>query len=119
MRMFMLRTNALLTVAMGLVTAASPAAAKPAPAPSPGAASSATVSVDFNVSRGKFLHPERYNNFSRWSSWRPQRDADIRFLNEQGLHGAIYKVWVDAERIHDPKTNAYNYDGLDDYLADA
>ena len=49
----------------------------------------------------------------------PQRDADIRFLNEQGLHGEIYKVWVDAERIHDPETDTYDYTGVDDYLADA
>ncbi|MET1756415.1 glycosyl hydrolase [Novosphingobium sp. RD2P27] len=79
----------------------------------------ATVQVDFNKSRGDFVHPERYNNFTRWSSWQPQRDADIRFLNEQGLHGKIYKVWVDAERVHDPKTDTYNYQGVDDYMADA
>ncbi len=79
----------------------------------------ASVAVDFNESRGDFLHPERYNNFTRWNRWQPQRDADIRFLNEQGLHGEIYKVWVDAERIHDPKTDSYDYSGLDDYLADA
>jgi hypothetical protein len=79
----------------------------------------AIVTVDFNESRGDFLHPERYNNFSRWTSWTAQRDADIRFLNEQGLHGEIYKVWVDAERIHDPKTDTYDYTGVDDYLADA
>ncbi|MCY4425606.1 MAG: glycosyl hydrolase [Halieaceae bacterium] len=79
----------------------------------------ATVTVDFNESRGDFLHPERYNNFTRWNRWQPQRDADIRFFNEQGLHGEIYKVWVDAERIHDPETDTYDYAGLDDYLADA
>ncbi len=79
----------------------------------------ASVAVDFSESRGDFLHPERYNNFSRWTSWTAQRDADIRFLNEQGLHGEIYKVWVDAERIHDPETDTYDYSGLDDYLADA
>jgi hypothetical protein len=88
------------------------------PAPSP-AARPATVTVDFDQPRGDFLHPERYNNWTRWNRWQPQRDADVRFLNEQGLHGEIYKVWVDAERIHDPKTDTYDYTGLDDYLADA
>lgn len=83
------------------------------------AAQSATVTVNFNKSRGPFIQPQRYNNFSRWTSWTGQRDEDIRFLNEQGLHGKIYKVWVDAERIHDPETDTYSYDGLDDYLADA
>jgi hypothetical protein len=80
---------------------------------------SATVTVDFDQSRGEFVHPERYNNFTRWNRWQPQRDADIQFLNEQGLHGQVYKVWVDAERIHDPETDTYDYTGVDDYLADA
>lgn len=101
---------------LGLATSA---IAQPTPAPAPASPQAATVTVDFNKSRGDFLHPERYNNFGRWSAWQPQRDADVRFLNEQGLHGSIYKVWVDAERVHDPKTNAYNYQGVDDYLADA
>lgn len=79
----------------------------------------ATVTVDFDQSRGDFLHPERYNNWTRWNRWMPQRDADVRFLNEQGLHGEIYKVWIDAERIHDPETDTYDYTGVDDYLADA
>lgn len=79
----------------------------------------ATVTVDFDQSRGEFLHPERYNNFTRWNRWMPQRDADIRFLNEQNLHGKVYKVWIDAERIHDPATDTYDYTGVDDYLADA
>lgn len=113
------QTRLALATAMVVAMNTSPATAQRAPAPTSGAAREATVTVDFNKSRGKFLHPERYNNLSRWSGWRPQRDADVRFLNEQGLHGAVYKVWVDAERIHDPKTNAYNYEGLDDYLADA
>jgi hypothetical protein len=116
---FMLRTSSSLAVTIGVAVATSPAVAQTRPEVAPEATRSATVTVDFNQARGKFLHPERYNNFSRWSAWRPQRDADVRFLNEQGLHGTIYKVWVDAERIHDPKTGAYNYDGLDDYLADA
>ncbi len=79
----------------------------------------ATVTIDFDQSRGEFLHPERYNNWTRWDRWMPQRDADVRFLNEQGLHGKIYKVWIDAERIHDPETDTYDYTGVDDYLADA
>lgn len=82
-------------------------------------AQQATVTVDFDQSRGDFLHPERYNNFSRWTSWPAQRDADVRFLNEQGLHGEIYKVWVDAEKVHNPETNTYDYTGVEDYLADA
>lgn len=84
-------------------------------APSVGAA---TVRVDFNQSRGPFLHPERYNNLSRAARWTEQRDADVAFYNQQGLHGNTYRVWVDAERIYNPATNTYDYSGIDDYLAD-
>ncbi len=107
------------TAAISLAVLMSPTLGHSEPTPSSSDAESATVKVDFDKSRGDFRHPERYNNFTRWSAWQPQRDADVRFLNEQGLHGAVYKVWVDAERIHDPKTNTYDYNGLDDYLADA
>jgi len=79
----------------------------------------ATVTVDFNKSRGAFLHPERYNNLSRARTFPEQRDADVAFFNEQGLHGKVYKVWVDANLIFDATTGAYNYDGITDYLADA
>jgi hypothetical protein len=77
-----------------------------------------TVTVDFARSRGSFLHPERFNNLSRNNRWEEQRDADVAFLNEQGLHGHTYKVWVDAHLIFDTKTGAYNFDLVDDYLAD-
>ena len=110
----------ILATAISFLATVPLAVAQPALSPAPTAPPRpATVTVDFNKSRGDFLQPERYNNFSRWASWTAQRDADVRFLNEQGLHGKIYKVWVDAERIHDPKTDTYNYAGLDDYLADA
>ena len=112
-------TRLTLATALCFALVTSSAVAQPAPASSSTRAQPATVTVNFNKSRGDFLHPERYNNLSRWSAWQPQRDADVRFLNEQGLHGQIYKVWVDAERIHDPKSNTYDYKGLDDYLADA
>lgn len=104
---------------LGMTFAASGALAQSPAAPVAAEGKPAKVEVDFDQSRGEFPHPERYNNLSRWSNWQPQRDADVRFLNEQGLHGKVYKVWVDAERIHDPATGAYDYAGIDDYLADA
>jgi hypothetical protein len=88
------------------------------PSGNPAATLPATVTVDFAKSRGAFLHPERYNNLSRSTTFTAQRDADVQFFTQQGLHGKIYRVWVDAERIHDAKTGAYNYAGIDDYLAD-
>jgi hypothetical protein len=78
----------------------------------------ATVKVDFGKSRGAFLHPERYNNLSRARTFPEQRDADVKFFLDNGLHGATYKVWVDAHLIFDPATGAYNYDGITDYLSD-
>lgn len=89
----------------------------------PGAAeptqTSALVSVDFNKSRGPLVRTERYNNLSRAETFADQRDADVQFYNEQGLHGRIYRVWVIVEDIHDPNTGGYNYKVVNDYLADA
>jgi len=85
----------------------------PASAPSP-----ATVVVNFNQSRGAFVHPERYNNLSRARTFAAQRDADVQFFNANGLHGRIYKVWVDAQAIHNPATGAYDYSSVADYLDD-
>lgn len=84
-------------------------------APSP---STATVTVDFGKALGAYPRPERYNNLSRAARWTEQRDADVAFYNQNGLHGQTYRVWVDAERIHDPATNTYDYSGIEDYLAD-
>jgi hypothetical protein len=58
------------------------------------------------------------NNLSRATTFAEQRDADVQFYNDQGLHGRLYRVWVDAQLIHDPAKNTYNYDGINDYLAD-
>src|SRR3546814_122240 len=82
------------------------------------AAMPANVTVDFGVSRGTLLRTERYNNLTRAHRYLGQRDADIQFYNEQGLHGKIYRVWIIVEDIYDPGTGHYNYEGIDDYLAD-
>lgn len=78
----------------------------------------AKVVVDFGESRGPLLRTERYNNLSRAHRWVEQRDADVQFYNEQGLHGHIYRVWIIAEDIHDPSSGRYNFEGVEDYLAD-
>lgn len=78
----------------------------------------ATVKVDFNKSRGRFLHPERYNNIGRWSNNTTLRSGDVKFFNENGLHGKIYRTWVITETVYDPKTGKYNYDGLGQYFTD-
>ncbi len=78
----------------------------------------AVVTVDFAASRGAFMHPERFNNVSRPTSFPEPRDADVAFFNEQGLHGSIYRVWVDTQLIHNAETGAYDYAIVEDYLGD-
>ena len=78
------------------------------------------VTVDFNQSRGARLAVERVNNISRLQTFAGQRDADVAFYNEQGLHGEIYRVWVDSHTIRDPKDPqaGYDYSAIVDYLSD-
>ena len=80
-----------------------------------------TVTVDFAESLGPRMQTERVNNLSRAHTFSEQREADVQFFNEQGLHGEIYRVWVDANLIHDPKNPeaGYDYSGIEDYLSDA
>lgn len=78
----------------------------------------ATVTVDFGTSRGTLLRTERYNNLTRAFRFVDQRDADVQFYNEQGLHGAIYRTWIIVEDIYDFEKGTYNWEGIDDYLAD-
>lgn len=54
----------------------------------------ATVSVDFHSQEGELARQERYNNFANAGAWSEQRSDDVAFLNEQGLHGDIYRVWL-------------------------
>lgn len=89
------------------------------PNESEAALANARVSVDFGSSQGSRLRAERMNNLSRARTFPEQRDADVQFYNEKGLHGEIYRVWVDAQLIHDAEKGSYSYDGISDYLADA
>ncbi|PLK26735.1 hypothetical protein [Novosphingobium sp. TH158] len=105
-------TFALLAAGIAAPLGAEPGTAVPA------TSQPATVKVDFSKSRGAFLHPERYNNLSRARTFPEQRDADVQFFNEQGLHGHTYKVWVDAHLIFDEAKGTYTYDAIADYLSD-
>ncbi|MEW9856403.1 glycosyl hydrolase [Novosphingobium sp. M1R2S20] len=107
-----------LAAALLLLGAATyPAAAQPQQSARP-EARPATVAVDFSKSRGELIRTERYNNVSRPTTFAEQRDADVEFLNEQGLHGQVYRVWIDAHIIHDEATGTYNYEPVLDYLGD-
>lgn len=101
-----------------LLLAGAAASAQAQPVAATPATRDATVTVDFDKSRGELLRTERYNNLSRANRWVEQRDADVQFYNEQGLHGKIYRTWIIVEDIYDPATGRYNYSGIDDYLAD-
>lgn len=90
-----------------------------ASAQSPVAKATATISVDFSKSRGLRVKAERNNNLSRAATFPAQRDADVSFFNEQGLHGNIYRVWVDANLVFNRETGRYDYELINDYLSDA
>ncbi len=59
-------------------------------------ATAGTVTVDFGDSQGALLHTERYNNFHVSTTFASQRDADVDFLNAQGLHGTLYRAWLNS-----------------------
>jgi len=78
----------------------------------------AKVSVDFAASRGTLFRTERFNNLANAGAFAEQRPADVDFMNAQGLHGAIYRVWV-RDSVFDPATGKYDYSEVSDYLAQA
>lgn len=84
----------------------------------PAAANHAAVSVDFGKPVGPLLRVEKFSNVSRPTTFTAQRDADVQFYNEQGLHGKIYRVWIDEDSVYDHVTGTYHYEAVDDYLAD-
>jgi hypothetical protein len=71
-----------------------PAAARSVEPPAPLPA--ATVSVDLGSRQGELPRPERYNNFGNVTAWPDQRADDVAYLNEQGLHGDVYRVWLSS-----------------------
>jgi hypothetical protein len=78
----------------------------------------ATVTVDFDKSRGANLRPERYNNIGRSGRWVEQRDADVAFFNANGLHGKAYRIFVITNELYDPATGKYDYSSATDWLSD-
>jgi hypothetical protein len=62
----------------------------------PAGTATATVSVDFGARQGELPRSERYNNFGNVTAWPDQRSDDAAFLNEQGLHGDVYRVWLSS-----------------------
>ncbi|MGW4479394.1 hypothetical protein [Rhodococcus triatomae] len=84
------------TAMLGASLALAPQAALAAPL------SPAQVDVDFAAEQGPLLHTERYNNFHVSSTFADQRPADVDYLNEQGLHGSLYRAWLNSPNQTDP-----------------
>ncbi|WP_248930662.1 S-layer homology domain-containing protein [Paenibacillus hamazuiensis] len=81
------------------------------------AASIATVSVDASVSQGELFRSEKYFNISKYFTYAGQRDADVQFINDQGLHSKVLRTWVDQD-IYDLDTDTYHFSKYDDYFSD-
>jgi hypothetical protein len=80
--------------AIGALTAAVVAGqAQSAVATSP---TPANISIDFGHDQGPLVHTERYNNFPNSQAFPAQRSADAAYLNSQGLHGSVYRTWVNS-----------------------
>ncbi|OLT21215.1 hypothetical protein BJF79_15610 [Actinomadura sp. CNU-125] len=111
---------ALVTTALALLIALSAVAPSEAAA-RPAALAPATVSVDFADRRGVLRRSERYNNYANENAFIEQRSADARFLNEQGLHQKVHRVWLDyAFEQCSIETGTCDFSGnTDAYLTDA
>ncbi|WP_163718507.1 GH39 family glycosyl hydrolase [Mangrovibacterium lignilyticum] len=79
----------------------------------------AIVHVNCAISKGEFLHAERYNNFESSGEFVEQRDSDVDFYNQSGLHGKIYRVWFIGNKYFDDATGKVDISEMSDYLSDA
>ena len=79
----------------------------------------AVVNVDCSTPLGNFLHVERYNNFESSMEFVEQRDTDIKFYNENGLHGIIYRVWLIGNSYYNESNGKVDISSISDYLSDA
>jgi hypothetical protein len=59
-------------------------------------AAPATVTVDFGQAQGPLPRIERYNNFHTTSVFASQRPLDVAKLNQLGMHGKVYRVWLNS-----------------------
>ena len=119
----------------GLAAAGTVAQAQTPVAPGPAQAPprDVAISVDFGASRGPLLHAERMNNLYPSNQFEAERAADVAFMNAQGLHGQIYRVWISDVHfdpktgrsdpnlvgIFDPKTGKYDFESFGPYLEQA
>lgn len=76
---------------------------------------SATITVNANTNQGTLFRMEAYNNVSGVNTGAATRDADYAFMNSQGLHSKILRVWV-SDGLYDAATGTYNYSNYYNYL---
>jgi hypothetical protein len=62
----------------------------------------ANVAVDFGANQGALLHTERYNNFHVSTTFDAQRPEDVEYLNSIGLHGTMYRAWLNSPNQTEP-----------------
>lgn len=87
----------------------------------------ANVTVDFGSENGALVRTERLNNFANPRAFPEQRPADVAYLNEQGLHGDVYRVWMDDDRkdgtgytdLCDVTTSTCDFSSVAGYFQDA
>ncbi|MBB3665557.1 hypothetical protein FB384_004515 [Prauserella sediminis] len=88
----------------------------------------ATVNVEFGDKQGDLPRTEKYNNFGNATAWPDERGDDVDYLNKQGLHGEIYRVWLSSPNAPaefdlfnscDVESRSCDFSTLDDYLTHA
>jgi hypothetical protein len=80
-----------------------------------GYSQSATITVDANTNLGTLFRSEKYNNVAGVNTGASTRDADYAFMNSQGLHSKVLRVWV-SDGLYDGTTGTYNYSSYYNYL---
>ena len=78
-------------------------------------AQSATISVDGQASLGTLFRSEAYNNVSGVNTGAATRNADYAYMNSQGLHARVLRVWV-SDGLYDGATDTYKYSDYYSYL---
>ncbi|MFB1298298.1 hypothetical protein ACAG24_022545 [Mycobacterium sp. pW049] len=56
----------------------------------------AEVTVNFDDEQGPLHHTERFNQFHVSTTFAEQRPEDVKFLNEIGLHGTLFRAWLNS-----------------------
>ena len=78
----------------------------------------ATITVDCAVTQGTLFRTEDYNNLPGKNTGASTRNVDYAFMNSQGLHAKVARVWLGESDVYDHNTKVYNYSVIADYFQD-